>query len=82
MSLYYRSRAAIEARREFARRESPEGRAAAVAKAETERLERERAAAVAVKAEAERLERERAAAVAKAEAERLDSVPSNVSIIL
>lgn len=49
MSLYNRSRAAIEARREAARREwreSPEGRAAAAAaaaKAKAERLERERA---------------------------------------
>ena len=49
MSLYYRSRAAIEARREAARREPPEGRAAAIAKAETEILERERRAATAKK---------------------------------
>ena len=69
-------RAAIEARREAARREAAEEDSlvlererAATAKAETWRLERERAAAA--KAETWRLERERAAA-ATAEAERLE----------
>ena len=84
MSLYNRSRAAIEARREAARREAAaaakaeaerverERRAAAAAKAEAERVERERIAAAAAKAEAERVERERIGAAAKAEAERVE----------